>query len=388
MPLGLPYTRLAAFYFAFFGVLGVLSPYWGPYLRGRGFDAAEIGILVALLHATKIIAPNLWGWVADHTGQRMGVIRLACLVALVAFTGVLLPGGFLWMALVMVGFSFFWNAALPQFEANTLRHLGEHTDFYPRIRLWGTVGFMVAVLVVGEGIDRYGTDIVPTVLLALFLILATVSLTVPQAAPRAHDHAGGHLLGVLRQPRVIGLLLACFFLQASHGPFYALYSIYLQDYGYSGSAIGGLWAIALIAEIGVFLLMPRWLPRFGHRHLLALAMGLGVLRWILVGAFPALMPVQALAQLMHAATYGVYHAAAISLIDQYFTGGLQGRGQALYSSMTFGAGVALGSLVSGWLWEGIGPAQTFYVAAGVASLALITILLSVPRRTAVAPAAA
>ena len=381
MAKALPTVRLSAFYLAFFAVLGVLSPYWGPYLKSRGLDAAAIGTLIALLHATKIVAPNLWGWVADHTGRRIAIIRFACLAALVGFSGVLVPGGdFLWMAAVMVTFSFFWNAALPQFEANTMSHLAGQTQFYPRIRLWGTVGFMISVLAVGEGIDRLGVDIVPAVLLFLFLLLAVISLTVPQADRRSPDSGDGRLVSVLRQPRVLGLLIACFLLQVSHGPFYAFYSIYLQDYGYSGTAIGLLWAVALIAEIGVFLLMPRWLPRFGPRRLLTVAMTLGAMRWLLVAGFPALAPVQVLAQLMHAATYGVYHAAAISLIDRYFTGGLQGRGQAIYSSMTFGAGVALGSFMAGMLWDTAGGARIFLMAAGVAALAALVAATVVPRR--------
>ena len=381
MATALPTIRLSAFYLAFFGVLGVLSPYWGPYLKSRGFDAAAIGSLIALLHATKIVAPNLWGWVADRTGRRIAVIRIACLAALIGFSGVLVPGaGFLWMAAVMVAFSFFWNAALPQFEANTMSHLAGQTHFYPRIRLWGTVGFMISVLAVGEGIDHLGVQIVPVVLLFLFAFLTLISLAVPQAERRGHADGDGRLWSVLRQPPVLGLLLACFLLQVSHGPFYAFYSIYLQDNGYSGTAIGLLWAVALIAEIGVFLLMPRWLPRFGPRRLLALAMSLGALRWLLVAGFPALVPMQVLAQLMHAATYGVYHAAAISLIDRYFTGGLQGRGQAIYSSMTFGAGVALGSFMAGRLWDSAGGAQIFLMAAGVAALAAIVAAVVIPGR--------
>ena len=376
----LPYKRLGAFYCLFFAVLGVLSPYWGPYLQSRGFSAAEIGTLIALMHGTKILAPNLWGWVADRTGARMRIIRLACVVALLSFAGVLVPGGFMWMALVMVGFSFFWHAALPQFEANTLSHLGENTHTYPRIRLWGTVGFMVAVLTVGEAIDRVGVAIVPGVLLSLFALLALMSFAVPPAKRNSAPDPEGGLRAVLLQPEVLGLLGACFLLQASHGPFYAFYSIYLQSYGYSGTAIGLLWAVALIAEIGVFLMMPRWLPRLGHRYLLVGAMVLGVIRWILVGRYPEWVAMQGLAQLLHAATYGVYHAAAISLIDRYFTGGLQGRGQAIYSSMTFGAGVAIGSFVAGMLWDPIGGAYTFYWAAGVSALGGILAFATLPRR--------
>ncbi|AGY92415.1 hypothetical protein SPICUR_07260 [Spiribacter curvatus] len=387
--MALPYVRLSAFYLAFFGVLGVLSPYWGPYLKARGFEAAAIGTLIALLHGTKIIAPNLWAWVADHTGQRIVVIRMACMAALIVFSGVLLPGGgFAWMAVVMIGFSFFWHAAMPQFEANTMNHLVGQTHRYPRIRVWGTVGFMVSVLAVGEGIDRIGVEIVPLVLMGLFTLLALVSLTVPQADEGDHSSDAGGLLAVLRQPSVFGLLIACFLLQVSHGPFFAFYSIYLQEYGYSATAIGLLWAIALIAEIAVFLLMPRWLPRFGPRRLLTIAMTLGVVRWLLVARFPEVAATQGLAQLLHAATYGVYHASAISLIHRYFTGRLQGRGQAIYSSMTFGAGVALGSFVAGNLWDTAGGSQTFYLAAGVAALAAMTAAIVVPARERLYPARA
>ena len=389
MGAALPYVRLSAFYLAFFGVLGVLSPYWGPYLKARGFDAAAIGTLIALLHGTKIIAPNLWAWVADRTGQRIVIIRTACVAALIAFSGVLLPGGgFAWMAVVMIGFSFFWHAAMPQFEANTMNHLVNQTHRYPRIRVWGTVGFMVSVLAVGEGIDRLGVEIVPLVLIGLFIFLALVSLSVPQAGQDGRTSDAGGLFAVLRQPPVFGLLIACFLLQASHGPFYAFYSIYLQEHGYSATAIGMLWAIALTAEIGVFLLMPRWLPRFGPRRLLTIAMALGVVRWTLVARFPEVVAIQGLAQLLHAATFGVYHVAAISLIHRYFTGSLQGRGQAIYSSMTFGAGVALGSFMAGNLWDTAGGAQTFYLAAGFAALAAVTAAVVVPARSSLYPARA
>lgn len=365
--MALPFARLGGFYALFFAVLGLLSPYWGPYLRDQGFDAAAIGILIAIIHATKIIAPNLWGWIADHTGQRVWVIRIACVFASIGFAGVFLDGGFVWMALVMATFSFFWNATLPQMEALTFSHLQADTHRYPRIRLWGTVGFMAAVLLGGEAVDFYGASVVPVMIGVLLLALALLSLSLPASQPtESHEHHNG-LWNILSARPVVGLFLACFLLQASHGPFYAFYSIYLQDHGYSGLAIGLLWAVALSAEILVFLLMPRWLPRIGARRLLLAAMLLAVLRWLLVANFAHLPLVQAGAQLLHAATYGVYHATAISLVNRYFVGNLQGRGQALYSSLTFGAGVALGSYTAGMLWQPLGGAGTYYLAAAVAA---------------------
>ncbi len=363
----LPFARLGGFYALFFAVLGLLSPYWGPYLREQGYDAAAIGILIAIIHATKIIAPNLWGWIADHTGQRVWVIRIACGFGLVGFCGVFLDGGFLWMALVMATFSFFWNATLPQMEALTFSHLQTDTHRYPRIRLWGTVGFMAAVLLGGEAVDFYGAGVVPVMIGVLLLALALLSLSLPASQPAAGARGGMKLWPILSARPVIGLFLACFLLQASHGPFYAFYSIYLQDHGYSGLAIGLLWAVALTAEIIVFLMMPRLLPRLGARRLLIAAMLLAVLRWVLVASFAHSALIQGAAQLLHAATYGVYHATAISLVNRYFLDNLQGRGQALYSSLTFGAGVAVGSYLAGMLWQPIGGAATYYLAAVVAA---------------------
>ncbi|MGD8710836.1 MAG: MFS transporter [Ectothiorhodospiraceae bacterium] len=374
----IPYWRLAGFYFFFFAIVGGLAPYWGPYLRYRGFDAVAIGELIAILHATKIIAPNLWGWIADHTGRRLSIIRFAALVAMVAFSGVFVGGGFWWFAVLIAVFSFFWNAALPQFEANTFNHLGAAAHRYSRIRAWGSVGFMVSVVAIGEATERLGLSALPVLVLGLFAGLWFMSLLAPQASQTGHDTGHETFLRVLARPGVMGFFIACFLLQASHGPFYAFYSIYLEDHGYSGGMIGILWAVGVAAEIAVFLVAHRWLFRFDARRLFVAALSLAVVRWYLVGSFPSLLAVQFLAQTLHAATFGVYHAVAISLVNRFFTGRNQGRGQAFYSSMTFGAGVATGSLAAGRLWATAGGAGTFFVAAAVAAAGTVVAYRSVP----------
>lgn len=378
-PPATPYWRLAAFYFFFFAVVGGLAPYWGAYLRSLGFGATAIGELIAVLYATKIIAPNIWGWLADHSRRRMITVRFACFVAAVAFAGMLLAQSYGWLALLMALFGFFWNAALPQFEANTMNHLGPNDHRYSRIRLWGSIGFIVAVTVLGELTDRMGLRIVPWALLLLLTGLAGASMLAPSAPEQAHGEAHEPFRRVLLRPNVLGFLGACYLLQASHGPFYVFYSIYLADHGYRGAAIGVLWAVGVLAEIMVFLQMHRWLPQFGPRRLMTLALLLAVVRWALVGAFPNWVLLQVVAQVLHAGTFGVYHAVAISLINRFFTGPNQGRGQALYSSLTFGAGVASGSLASGYLWSTLGEAATWYAAAAVAATGAVLACRSLPQ---------
>jgi PPP family 3-phenylpropionic acid transporter len=367
------YWRLSGFYLFYFASLGALVPYWSLYLQSLDFSVTRIGQLIAILMATKIVAPNIWGWIADHTGQRMTIVRMASLLAAIAFTAVFVADSFWWMALVMAVFSFFWNASLPQFEATTMSHLGADTHRYSGIRLWGSVGFIIAVAGLGPLLGRYGTGLLPVVLMVLFVGIWLSSLSVPESA-------AGHLpldqapLGqVLKRPAVLALLGVCFLVQASHGPYYAFFSIYLESHGYSTGVIGQLWALGVVAEIIVFLLMPRLLPRYGARRLLLFAVGLTSVRWLLIAGYADNWLIITLAQTLHAASFGLYHAVLIYLVHALFTGAHQGRGQALYSSLSFGAGGAAGSLVSGYLWTGIGPEAMFQLAA-VASLCALLLV--------------
>jgi PPP family 3-phenylpropionic acid transporter len=367
------YWRLSGFYLFYFAALGALVPYWGLYLKSLGFDVTQIGQLIAILLATKIVAPNVWGWIADHTGHRMAIVRMASLLAVITFAGVYLGSSYWWLAGVMTAFSFFWNASLPQFEATTMNHLGNETHRYSGIRLWGSVGFIISVALLGPLLDAWGTGLLPAIVLALFVLIWISSIAVPETAAGHLSLGQQPLLQVLRRPLVLSLLTVCFLVQASHGPYYAFYTLYLGDAGYSTAFVGQLWALGVVAEIGVFLLMPVLLPRFGARRLLLVAVCLTLLRWLLIAGFVDYPVVIVFAQTLHAASFGLYHAVAIFMIHMLFTGANQGRGQALYSSISFGAGGAAGSLVSGYLWTGIGP-QAMYLMAAAVSLAATAVV--------------
>ncbi|WP_316364627.1 MFS transporter [Candidatus Thiodiazotropha sp. CDECU1] len=367
----MPYWRLSSFYFFYFASLGALIPFWGLYLQARDFTPVEIGELMAVIMVTKLIAPNIWGWIGDHTGHRMPIVRLASLLSLACFLGVFIADGFWPFALVMMLFSFFWNASLPQFEAVTMSYLREQIQRYSLIRLWGSIGFILTVVALGIMLDQWGVVVIPYFVLILFLGIFANSLLVPEKEAVMPEHDQGSIMQVLRRGEVIAFLLVCFLMQASHSTYYAFYSIYMEEVGYSSSFIGQLWALGVIAEVGLFLVMHRLLHRWGARRVLIISLGIAVVRWILVGSAPDNLFLVLLAQVMHAATFGTFHAAAIHLVHHYFVGRHQGRGQALYSSVSFGAGGAFGSLLSGYLWSGIGAAATFWIAAAYALLAVV-----------------
>lgn len=368
------YWRLSGFYLFYFASLGALLPYWSVYLKSLDFSITEIGQLMAILMATKIVAPNVWGWIADHTGQRMSIIRTASLLAAASFVGVFVSDAFWWLALVLVMFSFFWNATLPQFEANTMSHLGDEMHRYSGIRLWGSVGFILAVAGLGALLGQHDISVLPYVLLGLFVLIWLNSLWVPESATGHLPLDQAPLRRVLQRPVVLSLLGVCFLAQASHGPYYTFFSLYMADFGYSTTVIGQLWALGVLAEIGVFLLMPKLLPRFGARRLLLLAVVLTTLRWLLTAFYADNLAIITFSQTLHAASFGLYHAVMIFIIHSLFTGAHQGRGQALYSSISFGAGGAAGSLVSGYLWTGLGP-QAMYLMAAACSLCAVCLVL-------------
>jgi PPP family 3-phenylpropionic acid transporter len=171
-------------------------------------------------------------------------------------------------------------------------------------------------------------------------------------------------------------------MQASHGPYYAYFSLFLHRQGYADTTISQLWALGVVAEIIVFLYMSRLLARFSPRTLLLASLALATLRWLMIASEAGNIYILSVAQTLHLASFGVYHAVAIHLIHRHFGGRLHGRGQALYSSIGFGAGGAAGSLAAGWLWSAVGPASVFYGAALAAGAGLVLAFFGLPGRGA------
>lgn len=359
---GLPYWRLSGFYFFYFALAGVLLPYWSLYLQWLHFDAWQIGLVAAVMMVTRVLAPNIWGWLADQYGRRLGLVRTGSLLALFSFSLLFWRQDFGWLLLATALFSFFWNAVLAQFEVLTLAWLFPHTGRYSLIRQWGSVGFVVAVLGLGFGLAWLGLQAVPWLVLVLLLAIWLVTLWAVEAPESTSRPQGPGFVACLRRVEVWRFLAIAFLLQVGHGPYYTFYSIHLQTLGFSEGAIGLLWTLGVSAEIGIFWIMHRLLARWSLRQLLVVGLGLTALRWCLIAVLDGSATGLALAQLLHAASFGLTHAVAIEWIRQAFPGRAAGQGQALYTAVGFGAGGAVGALLAGmfWAWSASG---TFWLAS-------------------------
>ncbi len=368
------YWRLSGFYFFYFASLGALIPYWSLYLKDMGFSIREIGELMALILVTKIIAPNIWGWIADHTGKRMLIIRISSFLAAFIFAGIFFSDNFWSVALVMLAFSFFWNAALPQFEVTTLQHLEDQPHRYSSIRLWGSIGFILAVASLGFVLDSYSIVFLPITIFSFMLGILVMSFFVPERAAGHLPLAPVKLKQILFRPEVLALIVVCFLSQASHGAYYTFYTLYMEGYGYSRSIIGQLWALGVVVEVLVFLVMHRLVPYFGLRTLFLATFVLTTLRWLLIAAYADSLTIMLFAQTLHAASFGIFHAVAIQLFHQHFSGQHAGKGQAIYSSISFGAGGAFGTYLSGVLWEDVSPESSFWLSALMGLIAFFVVL--------------
>lgn len=366
-----PYWRLSGFYFFYFAFVGAMAPYWGLYLRSLEFNAWQIGVLMSLLQVMRIFAPNVWGHIADKTGKRVTIVQVAAFVCLLAFIGVFWATSFWSLFLVMSLISFFWSASLPLVEATTLSHLKERTERYGRIRLWGSVGFILVVVGLGAALDHFPVTLVLWVVFGLLIGIVLTARVMPEAEMVRHAHEHIPLGRVMRRPEVVALIAAAILMAAAHGPYYTFFTIHLVETGYSKTLAGWLWALGVVCEIGVFLLMPRVFARVRPETVLLSTLLAAVLRFVLIGWLVDNLPVLLFAQLLHALTFGAYHASAMALVHRYFVGRNQARGQALYNSLAFGVGGTFGSLYAGGAWDSLGSGETFALASAFALLAAI-----------------
>lgn len=356
--------RVSLFYFVYFATVGAFVAYWAPYLVSRGLSPVQVGLTFSLIGLMRAVVPVLWGMLADRSGKRMAMIRLASLASLVFFCMIPLAQGIAQIMVLTLLYTLFWNALLPQFEVVALRQLHAHGGDYSRSRSWGSVGFILALMAVGALIDRFGIGWEPLFVALMFSAMVAAAWVVPEPSeqhPRTRDTPA--FWPMLRQREVAAMLLASFCVQFSFAPYYQFFTLLLDHHGYSRSSAGMLWSLGVVAEIVMFMFAQRLLSRFPAGWMFTAVVLSAALRWLLTGWLTASLPWLLLAQLLHALSFAAHHSLAMYYVQSLFPPGLHGRAQALYSAATFGLGSSLGALATGWLWQHHGPELSFSVAA-------------------------
>ncbi len=366
----LPFAAISLLYFGFAGLFGTYAPLW---YQSLGYSTFAIGALTSMQSATRLFAPYAWGWSADHSGKREPLLRLAIGGALVASLGFFVAPSYAWIAVVCMSVALCTAGVVPISESVLAHHVSSEgrVDIgrYGRVRLWGSVGFIVAVTGSGFVLQAAGVERFPLLCSGLLAVLLFAACRLPASSEPAHAAplAKG-ALAVLREPVVAWFFAGTFLTVLAHTSLYAFYSLYLASLGYGKGAIGLLWSVGVTIEVAWFAFQGRWVQRLPMHGWLVLAALVSALRFAAIAAFAGSAAVLVAAQLLHALTFAAQHSACISVISRHFPGRLRGRGQALYTVLGYGASGVLGGVAGGALSQRFGFAAVFW-AASAASLA-------------------
>ncbi|MFQ3250019.1 MAG: PPP family 3-phenylpropionic acid transporter [Glaciecola sp.] len=364
-------------YFFYFGQLGVVTPFIGVFLDGRGFSSQEIGSLLAIVTLTRVLGPNLWAAIADKTGRGADIVRFGCLLAFITFTAVYFSYSF-WALTFSFGIMMmFWTAVLPQLEVITVNSTKDSKGGYGAVRLWGSIGFIVLSLVVGFLLDIFSTEvIIYTSSFCLFaLYLSSMFIASPHITPKSERIIINEWYKV-RSLVFVAFILSAIFLQISFGTYYSFFALYMGDLDYSGKQTGLFIAVGVLSEIGIFLIASRLIAKFGVKWMLILSMLLTAARWLCLALIPEFPSAIILSQTLHSFSFGMSHATSVHFLHSYFSGGFQSRAQALYVSIAFGIGGALGSYIAGFTWmDGDGAKSSFIISASFAFIGAFALLL-------------
>ena len=366
----------ALFLFCYYAHAGTWSTYATLFFADKGMTVAQIGVLMSMIQVLRIVGPNVWGYVADHYDRRVLVLRLAGFAALVGFSGFFIGSTFGHFMLAMVILNLFTSGQAPICEALMLSEMKGDLTYYGRIRMWGSIGFIVSVTLASIALEHYGIVTLPWVAVALLVATILAAFRLRDVPRRTHKTPPPPLLSLLRRREVIAFFASTALMVSAHASLYTFYSLYLERNGYSKTVIGAMWSLGVLAEVLLFYFQAPLFRRWGAQRMMYLTLAVGVLRFLMIGLGSHILWLLVLAQLMHAATFALHHSSSVMSLQRWFSGPLQARGQALYMSISYGIGGSLGGLFLAQWWERAGAESVYYVASVLVVLSALAAMLS------------
>jgi PPP family 3-phenylpropionic acid transporter len=366
----------ALFLFCYYAHAGTWSTYATLFFADKGMTVAQIGVLMSMIQVLRIVGPNVWGYVADHYDRRVLVLRVAGFAALTGFSGFFFGATFGHFMLAMIVLNLFTSGQAPICEALMLSEMKGDLTYYGRIRMWGSIGFIVSVTLASYALEHYGIVTLPWVAAALLVLTIGAAFRLRDVPRRTHKEPPLPVFTLLRRREVIAFFLSTALMVSAHASLYTFYSLYLERNGYSKTVIGAMWSLGVLAEVLLFYFQAPLFRRWGAMRMMYLTLGVAVVRFLMIGFGPHVLWLLIVAQVLHAATFALHHSSSVMTLQRWFSGPLQARGQALYMSLSYGIGGSLGGLFLAQWWERAGPQSVYYVAAVLAMLSALAAMLS------------
>jgi MFS transporter, PPP family, 3-phenylpropionic acid transporter len=373
-------TKLALFYASYFAVIGIHLPFWPVWLEeARGLDPLSIGLVLAAITWPKVLTNIVIPRTADRLGRRRDAMLLLAAATLIVFALFGVAGGFPALLLLSAITGVTFAAILPLGEALALAEAKAAGIGYARVRLFGSIAFILATLACGLLLERIGASAVLVLILIAVALLLLACTALPQARPVAPAEAP-RLVALWHHPGFVRFALAASLLHASHAVYYGFATIHWRGAGIGEATIGWLWAEGVIAEILLFLWAGGALERAGPRRVLLVAGILTAARWTASG-LSADLPGLVMVQTLHGASFGAVHLATMHYLRDAVPAGLHGSAQGCYAALS---ALLFGLLmpVSGWLY-GASDGHAF-LAMAVVAIAAAGLVVTVARPAAAA----
>lgn len=371
--------RLAALFGAIFLFVGLFVPFFPVWLRWRGLTNEQIALALAAPLFVRLAVTPAITLAADRNGDRRVFLIALASMTLVGAVCLYWSRDFATIAILATLIAVCWATLMPLSEAVVLSGLKERGLSYGRLRLWGSIAFILASVGGGRVLDVAGPGSLVWMLAgaAILLLAATLVLSRPpqspspgrEAAPRSRAHMRD-VVALLRSPAFLTFIIAASAVQSAHAVYYTFGTLHWRKLGLDGDMIGALWAVGVVAEIAVFMFSATLLGRFGAVGLIVLGGVAAVMRWAVMVTDPQLWMLLAI-QLLHGLTFGAAHLGAVHALNRGLPDHLQATGQGLYA--TFSAGIVMGAAtyLSGPIYDNFGARAYFSMAVlgGVGALA-------------------
>ena len=348
-------------YFLYFGVLGIFLPYFNLYCFHLQFSGFQIGILSALRTAMTVLFPLLWGALADRFRIRRPLYIFCSFVSTAIWAFYLVTADFVLMLGITFLYGIFYAPLISFLEAFAMDTLGAEKRRYGRLRVWGSIAFIAAVVGVGSVADAYHIRLILVFVLAGSLLQSFCALGIADPQNKKMVPAFRDAAFLLTRPATV-FLTGAFMMLVSHGAYYGFFSIHLETLGYGKTFIGIAWGLASLAEIGVMVFSDKIFIRFSLRQVLACSFFIAVVRWAAL-AFVRAPFFILLTQITHAATYGAFHVASILYVDRMAPEEAKTMGQAVNNAVSYGLGIMAGFFLNGYLYERVGSFRLFFISS-------------------------
>jgi len=374
------FVRLAGFYAAAFAVLGVYMQFFPVWLHDVGglthreVTQAQSGQILA-----RTVAGPLWAQRVDRTGRPTATVVLLSALSLCAFLAFFAAHGLPLLFGCCALFGCVYPPLHPILDNVAMTAGRAHGFRWPRVRLWGSLSFLCAIVAVGAWLERASSRLVAGLLVALLAVSLAASLALPKLVRPPNTSPRAPVGQLLRQGRFVLFLVAAGLLQGSHGGYYYLSTLYWRSHGIGEATAGLLWAEGVVAEIALFFLIRDAAERLRPTTLLLIGALGAVVRWTLL-ALTADVCCIAAVNWLHAASFGCTYLGSMQYLRLRVADQLQTTAQGLLGAATSGIGTVLGMLLAGEVYDRW-PAGSFAAMAGLAAVGGILALLLRRSRT-------